>query len=412
MRPARVVAWSLAAVSAALAVLDTVLVAVSVPLLSTESVGIHGWPLVNAASLASAVLGAVIVSSDPRHPIGWLLNFVGVTTCISLAAESYGVWVLEHGGPGSISQGQVGAWIAAVLGGQLALTCITLVFLRGPDGQLPLASVAMGDARCRGRATLSSSGAGQDRSAAASTGSGDPIHVGPVTGILLTGGFLLILLSVLASVACMLLRLRRSHGVARQQLRLVAAGAASVGVGAADPDRRAGVQRRTAVVVVERAAVPGVRLPARLHRRGRAALPALRRRGDPRPGRGARYRDRLRRRRATSGSWWSWAAPPRTGRTAGSGRPCSSPSWWRWRSNRCGAGSSDSPTGWPTGAGRRRTTPWRTSASGSGGVPLQGPCCRRSRRRLPSVVHAERAVVRFDVEGGADLTAVWPSTAP
>ena len=68
MRWARV-AWSLAALSAALAVIDTVLVAVSMPLLSTESVGIHGWPLVNAASLGSAVLGAVIVRSDPRHPV-------------------------------------------------------------------------------------------------------------------------------------------------------------------------------------------------------------------------------------------------------------------------------------------------------------------------------------------------------
>src|SRR4029077_15394650 len=60
---------------------------------------------------------------------------------------------------------------------------------------------------------------------------GGPIHVGAVTGIMLTGGFLLILLSVLASVGGMLLRLHRSHGVARQQLRMVAAGAASVGVG-------------------------------------------------------------------------------------------------------------------------------------------------------------------------------------
>jgi len=132
--PARVVAWSLVAVSAALTVLDTVLVAVSTSLLSTDSVGIHGWPLVNAASLGSTVLGAVIVGSAPRHPIGWLLSFVGVTTCISLAAESYGVWVLEHGGHGSTSQGQVGAWVAAALGGQLALTCFTVVFLVIPTG--------------------------------------------------------------------------------------------------------------------------------------------------------------------------------------------------------------------------------------------------------------------------------------
>ena len=154
-------------VSAALTVLDTVLVAVSVPLLSAESVGIHGWPLVNAASLASAVLGAVIVSSDPRHPIGWLLTFVGVTTTISLAAESYGVWVLEHGGHGSISPGtgrrldrRGPRWSAGAHLHDPGLP-------PGSDGQLPLTSVAMGDARCRDglpdARPADQSGAGEDR---------------------------------------------------------------------------------------------------------------------------------------------------------------------------------------------------------------------------------------------------------
>ncbi len=223
------IAWFLAAVSVALAVLDTVLVAVSIALFSTESVGIHGWPLVNAASVASAVLGAVIVGSDPRQPIGWLLVFVGVATCFSLTAESYGSWVLEHGGPGSTSQGQVGAWIATALGGQLALTCITVVFLVVPTGSflsprwrwVMRAAVVGYLAQLAGFIRIGPHGL--DRQ-------GDPIHVGPVTGVLLAGGFLLILLSVLASVACMLVRLRRSEGVERQQLRLVAAGAASIGV--------------------------------------------------------------------------------------------------------------------------------------------------------------------------------------
>ena len=228
--PARVVAWSLVAISVALTVLDTVLVAVSVPLLSAQSVGIHGWPLVNAASLASAVLGAVIVISEPRHPVGWLLTFVGVTTCISLAAESYGVWVLEHGGHGTTSQGQLAAWVAAVLGGQLALTCMTLVFLVVPTGSFLsprwrwVMRAAVAGYVVQLLALVGIGPYGFDRR-------GDPIHVGAVTGIMLTAGFFLIMLSVLASVACMLVRLHRSRGVARQQLRMLAAGAASIGLG-------------------------------------------------------------------------------------------------------------------------------------------------------------------------------------
>jgi hypothetical protein len=228
VRAARV-AWALVAVSAALTVLDTVLVAASTSLLSTQSVGIHGWPLVNAASLGSAVLGALIVRSDPRHPIGWLLSFVGVTTCISLAAESYSVWVLEHGGHGSISQGQVGAWLAALLGGQLALTCFTLVFLVVPTGHFAsprwrwVMRAALTGYALEVVALVAIGPHGFDRR-------GEPLHVGALIGIVLTIGFALILVSVLASVVGMLLRLRRSHGVDRQQLRLVAAGAAAIGL--------------------------------------------------------------------------------------------------------------------------------------------------------------------------------------
>ena len=87
---ARRIAWLVAGVSALLAVVDTALVVASYPPLSARSIGIHGWPLVNVAGLGSAVLGAVILSAHPRHPIGWILNLVGLTTSISLAAESYG----------------------------------------------------------------------------------------------------------------------------------------------------------------------------------------------------------------------------------------------------------------------------------------------------------------------------------
>ena len=56
------------------AVGDTVVVAAFQPLLSEASIALHGWPLVPLAALGSAVMGAVIVSRYPRHPIGWLLS--------------------------------------------------------------------------------------------------------------------------------------------------------------------------------------------------------------------------------------------------------------------------------------------------------------------------------------------------
>ena len=408
MHPARVVAWSLAALSAALTVLDTVLVAVSVPLLSAESVGIHGWPLVNAASLASAVLGAVIVSSDPRHPIGWLLTFVGVTTTISLAAESYGVWVLEHGGNGSISQGQVAAWIAVVLGGQLALTCMTLIFLLVPTGSFLsprwrwVMRAAVTGYVLQLLALVGIGPSGFDRR-------GDPIHVGAVTGIVLAGGFLLIIVSVLASVACMLVRLHRSHGVARQQLRMVAAGAASVGVGlliliigqALNGGRQSwwssvplflayAFLLSCIAVAVLRYRLYDVELIL-----GRAVVLAtatafvavcyvglvvlL--------GRSAQDR--------TNGGFWTsllitvvvaLAFQPLRRRVV------------RF-ADRLAYGN--------------RAAPYDALADFShriGQSPAPGTLLPTIAAAAAEVVHADRAVVRFDVEGGADLTAVWPST--
>ena len=225
----RRIAWVVVVMSAILAVVDTALVVASYPLLSARSTGIHGWPLVNIAGVGSAALGAVILGAQRRQPIGWILNLVGLTTSISLAAESYGIWVLQYDGHGSTALAHLAAWIAALLGGALALACLTVAFLLVPTGSylsprwswVARATWAAYGIYALGLLLVGPGGVNRD---------GDPIDAGPVTLAFLSGGVVLITLLLLASVVAMLRRLRGSTGAARQQLRVVTTGAAGVGL--------------------------------------------------------------------------------------------------------------------------------------------------------------------------------------
>ena len=226
---ARHVAWTAAGNSLVLAVVDTALVAASYPPFSMKSTGIHGWPLVNLAGLGSCVLGAVILTSHPRHPIGWILTFIGLSTSISLATESYGIWVLQYDGHGTAAQGQLAGWVAAALGGPMALALLTGVFLLVPGGTY------LSD-RWRWVARVAWAGMGLYLLGLVLVGrnginrSGDAIDARPHVQVILSGGVILITLMLLASVVAMLKRLRGATGAARQQLRVVTLGAAGVGV--------------------------------------------------------------------------------------------------------------------------------------------------------------------------------------
>ena len=224
-------AWALAVLSILMAVVDTVIVQASIGLFSSRSLGIHGWPLVDVAAAGCAVLGAVIVGADRRQQIGWLLTLIGSTTSVSMPAESYTHWVLFRDGPGPTRVAELSGSVSAFAGGSLALAGLAVTFLLVPDGRL----MARG---WRWVAAVAALGY-----AAFATG---VVIVGPhvissketdttdghrFAQVLFAVGILLILAALLASVTCLGIRLRRSHGQVRQQVRIVAVGAASVGLG-------------------------------------------------------------------------------------------------------------------------------------------------------------------------------------
>lgn len=219
----RFVAAALVALSAVCAVVDTVVTSAHLGLLSERAWTSHGWPLITLTTLGCAVMGGLIVARHPRHPVGWLL-LVGSTTSVGLPAEVYSLWVLEGDGPGPDLAGHLAAWLSAVVSAPLGLAALVVVFLIAPDGHLR-------SPRWRWVVVTATTGLALSFTAVAllpPTRFDVRDAYGPVSGSLAAAGILLILGSLIASVVCLLLRLRQLHGEPRRQLLWLAASAAVV----------------------------------------------------------------------------------------------------------------------------------------------------------------------------------------
>ena len=225
-RVTRTLAW----ITGALVVADVVVGAQAVSLTSETAIAVHGFPFIDGAVVGSAVMGALIVSRYPRHPIGWLLSIVGTAGAVSLLTEAYAFWVQESGGPGPAVLGGVAAWVSTLSGGQVSIAGLALMFLLAPDGHLL-------SRRWRYAAWLTGFGAFLCLVAVVSMPPAsfrlvtDEIDMGPVRRLAVTIGFLAISAGLVASVAAMLVRLHRSRDEQRQQLRLIALAAALPTVG-------------------------------------------------------------------------------------------------------------------------------------------------------------------------------------
>jgi hypothetical protein len=222
------VAWVLAGLTFVLTVADVIVTAPYRPLLSEAAVAEHGFPFVNGAVLGSAVLGAAIIARYERHAVGWLLSLIGSTGAFSLLTESYSIWVVGEGGPGSTGLAGVSGWLSALVGGRLAIGGLALMFLLAPDGQIlsrrwryVAAVPVVGVVFCT-VALLATNPTTFDLQSQ---------DTGPVRNLLFTLGFLLIAIGLVAAVVSMVLRLRTSRGEARQQLRLIALSVLLVTIG-------------------------------------------------------------------------------------------------------------------------------------------------------------------------------------
>ena len=224
------IAWTLAGFTFVAVVVDVAISAQAVSLTSETAVAVHGFPFVHGAVLGSAVMGALIISRYDRHRIGWLLALVGVASSISILTEAYAYWVQEADGPGPSSLSGVAAWLSALLGGQLAIAGMALLFLLAPDGHL---------LSRRWRYAVYATGFGALLCLLAIVSMNPTTFrlytrtedTGVVRDVMLSVGLLMITGGLIAAVVSMVKRLRRSRGEERQQLRLIALSAVLLAVG-------------------------------------------------------------------------------------------------------------------------------------------------------------------------------------
>jgi hypothetical protein len=232
-RTRTLLAWSLwlAALGCCAAGLAVTL-AVTRPL--TIGVLAEGAARALAYPLGYATIGLVLSLRRPANPIGWLYAAAGLAWSLSIPAEPW-VYrlVVEHrplplAAQAAAVYGEFNWAPATVLG-------VTLPALLVPDGRLrsrrwrPVAAAGVA------AAALALVGDGLAQARLEDLPIANPFGLtgpaGTIADLTAGVGFILWVATMVASLACVVLRFRSSTGVERQQLRWVAAGAAAAVAG-------------------------------------------------------------------------------------------------------------------------------------------------------------------------------------
>src|SRR5215210_7315369 len=226
-RTASWLAWSLWALSVALTALSLLLL---VLIRSHPGIHVFDFWLVNSLVVIDATVGAIVASRRPENPVGWLLCLSGVAVSTSSFTSQYAIYALLAQ-PGSLPAGEAMAWIAAwtlpiMIGFQVSYL---LLF---PTGRLP--SRRWGWLAWLIVAFVLAGVITSAVSPGAYLGS-----LGPIRNPLWMEGFTNIYKAILytlspvlflAAALSVFMRLRRSVGVERQQLKWLAYAAGGLAI--------------------------------------------------------------------------------------------------------------------------------------------------------------------------------------
>ena len=193
------------------------------PMITRHAVA-AGFPLVPVGAVIGAGVGALILSRFPRHPIVWLFLIGQLLTAFDVAAQAYGEAVLR-GELGGAPGGHVAIWLSVIFGAIVTFAYLTVLFLLAPSGQLLsprwrwVVIVTIAGLVVHTAAVVTVPPHRFDASSNVDGEVGLAVELGALSGVVL------VFLGLVAAAVSLILRLRRSTGVARHQLWWMTAGA-------------------------------------------------------------------------------------------------------------------------------------------------------------------------------------------
>jgi hypothetical protein len=131
-RTAARLAWAVCALSLALTALDFLLIAL---ILRLDTPAYFFWPELTVLAVGYSVIGAIIASRLPSHPIGWICCAIGLIAAVDHFGGEYAVYaLLAH--PDPIAGGRAMLWLQGWFW-MLFVGLIVFLLLLFPTGRLP-----------------------------------------------------------------------------------------------------------------------------------------------------------------------------------------------------------------------------------------------------------------------------------
>ena len=131
-RAASWLAWAVCALSLALTALCFLLIALN---LSLNTPAYFFWPELMVLAIGYSVIGAIIASRLPEHPIGWICCAIGLTAAVDHFGGEYAIYALRAHFD-TLPGGRAMLWLQSWFW-MLSMGLIVFLLLLFPTGRLP-----------------------------------------------------------------------------------------------------------------------------------------------------------------------------------------------------------------------------------------------------------------------------------